>query len=462
MADGEINSQAFQLAELRSERVRIKTVFGVFGILLVLVLARGLMSLAEGYRGEAWPFAILLAAMTVYESLRLRSIEQALASGAPLSTANRTVNLFAESLLPTIALVLQVHTSLIGPHRALTSPVSLGYFLFIILSILHLDPALSRLAGVFSAAGYVAASVYTFIVFPEVGASGGVVVYGMCVSYAGLLLLAGFAAGAVAHQVRIHVIAALGEAESRAKIAQFEHDLGIARSIQQGLLPQAPPQVAGFDIAGWNLPADQTGGDYFDWQQLPDGKVALTLADVTGHGIGPALIMAACRAYARAGFAEERDLQALLGRLNHLLYEDLPTEKFVTFAAGLLDPREATLQLISAGHGPLLFYSAAQDRFRSYEAQGLPLALLPRFGYSAAETLAFAPGDIFVSVTDGFTEWANAGDDDFGVQRTEQVIRECRAKPAAEIIAELYSAVVHFSGSTPQLDDLTALVVKRI
>lgn len=65
-------------------------------------------------------------------------------------------------------------------------------------------------------------------------------------------------------------------------------------------------------------------------------------------------------------------------------------------------------------------------------------------------------------MTDGFTEWANAGDDDFGVQRTEQVIRECRAKPAAEIIAELYSAVVHFSGSTPQLDDLTALVVKRI
>ena len=462
MADNEINSQSFQLAELRSECVRITALLGVFGALLVLVLLRALMSLAEGLRGEAWPFALLLAAMTAYEAQRLRSVRQALVTKAVVSRTSRIVNVFVESLLPTFALFLQTHTLLIGPHRALTSPLSLVYFLFIILSILHLNPALSRLSGVFSAVGYVAASVYTFVAFPEVGSGSELVVYGTSVSYAALLLVGGYAAGAVAHQVRIHVIAALREAESRAKIAQFEHDLGIARSIQQGLLPKAPPQVAGFDLAGWNQPADQTGGDYFDWQELADGKVAMTLADVTGHGIGPALITAACRAYVRAGFVTERDLQAFLGRLNQLLYQDLPPEKFVTFAAGLLDPAEATLQLISAGHGPLLFYSAAEDRFRSYEAQGLPLGLLPRFGYTAPQTLTFAPGDIFVSVTDGFVEWANADDEDFGIQRLEQVIRECRDRPAAEIIGHIYSAVVKFSGATPQLDDLTALVVKRL
>jgi serine phosphatase RsbU (regulator of sigma subunit) len=257
-------------------------------------------------------------------------------------------------------------------------------------------------------------------------------------------------------------VAALDEADNRARLAQFEHDLGIARSIQQGLLPGTAPQVDGFDIAGWNRPADQTGGDYFDWQQVADGRVAVTVADVTGHGIGPALCMAGCRAYARAGFATETDLGNFLTRLNHLLYEDLPAEKFVTLAAGLLNPREATLHLISAGHGPLLFFSSAEDRFHRYDAQGVPLGLLPHANYCCAKVLTFAPGDILVLLTDGFTEWANTEDEDFGENRLQDVIRACRNKPSAAIIADLYSAVRSFAGPTQQLDDLTAVVVKRI
>ena len=76
------------------------------------------------------------------------------------------------------------------------------------------------------------------------------------------------------------------------------------------------PQVEGFEIAAWNRPADQTGGDYYDWQVLPDGKVVVALADVTGHGIGPALPAAVCRAYARASFKAGNGLQAALGELN--------------------------------------------------------------------------------------------------------------------------------------------------
>jgi serine phosphatase RsbU (regulator of sigma subunit) len=266
----------------------------------------------------------------------------------------------------------------------------------------------------------------------------------------------------VADQIRHHVLAALREAESRAKIAQLEHDLGIARSIQEGLLPKTPPQVAGFDIAGWNQPADETGGDYFDWQQLGDGRIAVTVADVTGHGIGPAIGMAACRAYARGGLLADTDLQCFLGRLNKLLYHDLPAEKFVTMAAGLLNPGQSTLQLISAGHGPLLFYSSAEDRFRSYDAQGIPLGLLPCFSYSDPQELRFALGDILVLITDGFVEWANAADEEFGEKRVKEAVRASRDKPSAAIISELYSAVVKFAGSAPQADDLTALVVKRV
>jgi serine phosphatase RsbU (regulator of sigma subunit) len=460
MIDSEIKLQSFQLAQLRSERARIIALLGAFGSLLGLILIR-VISLAEGQRSEAWPFAVPLAVMTAYEVVLLRLVRRAIVSGRRVSAATWAADVFIESLLPTTTLFLQIHTSFVGPHRALTSPAVLVYFLFIILSTLHLKPTLSHLAGALSAAGYVAISVYTFLRFPQVAAADKLLVYGTFFSYAALLLLGGFAAGAVASQIRLHVIAALHDAQNQAKIAQLEHDLGIARSIQQGLLPKAPPGVEGFDIAGWNQPADETGGDYFDWQQLADGRVAVSVADVTGHGIGSALCMAACHAYARAGFATEVDLRSFLGRLNRLLYEDLPAEKFVTLVAGLLDSREATLHLISAGHGPLLFYSCAEDRFHSYDGNGLPLGILPHFSCDGPEVLRFAPGDILVLVTDGFIEWANVDDEDFGQGRLEQVIRSYRDMPSATIISELYSAVVKFAGRMPQLDDLTALVVKR-
>jgi serine phosphatase RsbU (regulator of sigma subunit) len=454
-----LKSQAFQTAELRSECIRITVLLTVFGSLLGLVAIRGVIYVAHGYHGTAWPFALILAVMTAYELVWLRSVRRAIHLGREVSRATWTANILVESLLPTTALFLQIHTSLTGPRWTLTSPAVLAYFLLIILSTLHLDPGLSRLAGGFSAAGYAVVSLYVLVRFPEVAADHNLLVYGTCLTYAACLLIGGFTAGAVAGQIRRHVLAALDEAESRAKI---EHDLDLARSIQQGLLPKTPPGIAGFDIAGWNQPADQTGGDYFDWQQLTDGRLALTIADVTGHGIASALGMTGCRAYARAALATDADLRSLIAHLNGLLYEDLPTEKFVTLAAGVLDPEKATLHLISAGHGPLLFYSAAEDRFRTYDAQGPPLGLLPGFSYCDAQLLRFAPGDMLVLVTDGLVEWANVDDEDFGEKRLKEAIRAHRDLPAAAIISGVYAAVRKFAGSTPQLDDLTALVVKRV
>ena len=457
--DSEFQSEAFQQATLRSERARVLALLGVFGSLLVLVVIRGGMSLAQGRRGEAWPFALLLAVMTAYEALWLRFVGRAIGSRREISITTWTASIFVESLFATSAIFLQIYTPMVGPHRALTSPAVLGYFIFILLSTLHLHPGLSRLAGVFSAAGYLAAAIYIFLRFPEIARDQEVLVYGSAFSYVVFLLVGGFTAGVVAQHIRLHVVSALREAENRARL---EQDMNVARSIQQGLLPATVPKINGFDIAGWNKPADETGGDYFDWQQLADGRVAVTIADVTGHGIGSALCMASCRAYARAGFVTEPDLHSFLGHLNQLLHQDLPTEKFVTLAAGLLNPDEATLHLISAGHGPLIFYSLNENVFRTYDAQGVPLGLLPRFSYAAAQTLTFARGDIFVLVTDGFLEWSNSSDEDFGEDRLKELIRANRDMPSAKIISELYSAVIKFAGPMPQLDDLTALVIKRV
>ena len=454
----ELTPTAFEQAILRSERVRAIALIAVFGTLMSLVFVRGGISVAQGHQGEAWPFAVLLAVMTAYEALWLRFLTRRIGAGREVPAAMWTVGVFAEMLLPTAAVFLQVHTPSLGPQAALTSPAVLVYFLFIILSTLHLSPALARLAGVFAAAGYAAVTLYVFSTDLDTGGNETLLAYGTSVSYVVFLLTGGLAAGAVARQIRAHLTAALQETESRTRL---EHDLEVARSIQQGLLPAIAPAVDGFDIAGWNKPADETGGDYFDWQTLDDGRLAVTVADVTGHGIGSALCMAACRSYARAGFTTQTDLRVFLCRMSQLLYEDLPATKFVTMAAGLLRPAEATLQLISAGHGPLLFYSAASDCFQTYIAQGIPLGMLPRASYGAAHELRFDRGDILILVTDGFLEWTNAQDEDFGEERLKNVVRAHRTNPATSIISELYSAVRQFAGTTPQLDDVTALVVKR-
>ena len=459
MPEADFQSGSFREAELRSERTRVLVILGVLGALLALVLIRAIVTLAEGHPGHAWPFALALGLTTVYEAAWLAFIGRTIALDLSVPRLLWMASILIESLLPTAAVLLQVHTPLIGPQRALTSPVLLVYLLFAILSALHLDPILSRLAGGVAAAGYGAVAIYTFLRFPEAAGGEKLLAYVTAFSCAALLGLGGFAAGAVANQIRHHVIAAIQEAAARAKI---KHDLSIAHTIQQGLFPEAPPKIEGFDIAGWNRPADETGGDYFDWQQLPEGQVALTIADVTGHGIGSALCMSTCRAYARAGFTAEPNLQDFLGGLNELLYEDLPPEKFVTMAVGLLDPEEATVELISAGHGPLLHYLSAEDRFRSYDAQGLPLGVMPNFNYARPQFLKFAPGDMLVLVTDGFVEWANEHDEEFGQRRVRDVIRVNRALPAAKIISELYAAVRRFAGSARQFDDLTAVIVKRL
>jgi serine phosphatase RsbU (regulator of sigma subunit) len=461
MTNGEIDSRAFHEAELRSEHTRVNVLLRLFAGLLGLVLIRGAVSLAEGRHSVVWPFGVLLAMIAVYEVMWLRFVNGSIESNRPVSRNAWTFNSLIESLVPTAALFLEIRTSFVGPDRALSSPVVLTYLLFIILSALHLNPGLSRLTGVFSMAGYLAVSIYVFLTFPENSASESLMLYGTAFSSSALLLLGGFATGAVAQQIRTHVLAALHDAESRARIAQLEQSLDIARSIQQGLLPKTPPQVCGFDIAGWNQPADETGGDYFDWQQLADGRAALTVADVSGHGIGPALCMASCRAYARACLAAGTDLPGFLLRMNQLLDGDLPLAKFVTMVVGLLDPEDQTLRLISAGHGPLFFYSSKEDKVYILDAQGPPLGLLPQSNYGAPEILKVLPGDILVLITDGFTEWANADGEEFGADRLMEVVRACRDMPSAGIISELYSAVIRFAGPTPQRDDLTGLVVKR-
>lgn len=244
---------------------------------------------------------------------------------------------------------------------------------------------------------------------------------------------------------------------------RMENQLEIARSIQESLLPAEPPKVPNFEISGWCKPADQTGGDYFDWVNMPDGQLMITIGDVTGHGIGPALVTAASRAYARAVLTSPGELNRTVARMNDLLHADLHGDRFVTLIAGLLDPSARTLKIIAAGHGPIVYYSKENDKVTLAEdVHGTPLGCFDSMEFDEPTTITFAPGDIMVLVSDGVLDWMDPSGDMFGLERlTESVLHSCR-EDATGIIDRLRADVAAFNAGRSQHDDTTALVIRCI
>ncbi len=459
MNSTELNSKALREAILRSDRIRIITILIVLGLLFVFTVGRRLAVEGIDDARSLAIFAVLFAGMIAYEVVTLRRVTRALREGTEPHPARWIGTVVVEALFPTIGLGMLIATGMARPYAALVAPVVLTYFLFIALSTLRLSPPLARLSGLCSAVGYSAVAIIVFVRYPAPDLGAGLYPIEFYVGNVVVILVAGLVAGEVARQMRGHVSVALREAR---EVERIRGELETARTIQQGLLPGEPPRLAGYDVAGWNQPADQTGGDFFGWQDLPDGRVAFTLADVTGHGIGAALMAATCHAYTRAGMAERSDLGTILGHLNRLLCDDLPPGKLVTFVAAALEPAEGRLELLSAGHGPLLLYTASDDRVQGFEAHGIPFGIVPTMPYGPAQTIHLAPGDLLVLLTDGFFEWENAQEEDFGIARLQEAIRAAHDLPASQIISSLHEAVVRFAGGTTQLDDLTAVVVKRL
>lgn len=268
---------------------------------------------------------------------------------------------------------------------------------------------------------------------------------------------------------KIGVIAVFSDITERKKMEEalrekerIEHQLEIARDIQRGLLPTEKPPGKNFDISGWNQAADQTGGDYFDWFPLPDDQTVITIADATGHGIAPALIVSACRAYFRALFKDSADIKSTISLISDLLSQDIPSHTFVTAVVSILNHQDSTMELFSAGHGPLFFYHANSQTVDVWPADDVPLGIIKGLTVESSRKIVFSPGDILVLVTDGFFEWADRDNILFGEERLIQAIRAYSHLSSDEIISALYEDVLTFSQGTPQMDDLTAVVIKRI
>ncbi len=242
---------------------------------------------------------------------------------------------------------------------------------------------------------------------------------------------------------------------------KMEHALQIARQIQQDILPKENPQIAGFDAAGWSGPADETGGDIYDFLDLGEGRWTFMLADATGHGVGPALVVAEARAMLRALSDADLDISAVMARVNDLLTADLGQSRFVTCFFALLNGPGGTVRYVSAGQGPIIFYDRAADRFDELPATALPLGIMEGTDFNEQVRRKLAPGDMMVVTTDGFFEASDADGELFGTERICQIIRRCRDLPADEIIQNLRQKTFEFTGPVPQADDLTAIIVKK-
>jgi sigma-B regulation protein RsbU (phosphoserine phosphatase) len=248
---------------------------------------------------------------------------------------------------------------------------------------------------------------------------------------------------------------------AEAEIRRTREDLAAAREIQLRLFPQFPPVVEGYEFAGRSAAAEAAGGDYYDFLALPGGAVGLVMADVSGHGVSSALLMAEARAYLRLLARDVGDPGLLLTAANRALAEDLGQERYITLFLGRLEPESGRLAFGNAGHPAALVLGADGTVKHRLRRTGPPLGREPAEPYGNGPEVVLAPGDLVLVVTDGVDEAMDArATECFGMERAAEVVRRNASRPAAEIVAALCDAVVEFCHPETPVDDVTVMVVK--
>jgi len=231
-----------------------------------------------------------------------------------------------------------------------------------------------------------------------------------------------------------------------------------AQEIQQRLFPAEAPMIDGFDIAGALYPAKATAGDYFDYIPMDDECIGLAVGDVSGHGIGPALLMSETRACLRVLAQSFSDVGDILTRANRMLAADTGDFHYVTLAMARLDPRAQSLVYASCGQRGYLLDTDHQ--VTTLDSTSLPLGVEQEVVVPSSPVMELKPGQIVTFFTDGVFEAESPGRVRFGAERALKVIDSQRDQPARAIVDALYQEIAGFTGHRPQRDDITVVVLK--
>ncbi len=257
--------------------------------------------------------------------------------------------------------------------------------------------------------------------------------------------------------VRVAQLVRQQQAEAREK-QKLEQELQVARLIQQTLLPKQLPQLPGWHVAAHYQPARAVGGDFYDFLELPDGRLVMVIGDVTDKGVPAALVMATTRSILRDSARRELSPGAALERTNNLLCPDIPPAMFVTCLFAILDPQTGKLLYANAGHD--LPYRRGGGMVEELRATGMPLGLMPDMQYEEKET-TLHPGDSLLLYTDGLVEAHNPQREMFGFPRLQKLIGSNR-DGSNGLIGFLLDELKDFTGvGWEQEDDVTLVMLQR-
>lgn len=258
-----------------------------------------------------------------------------------------------------------------------------------------------------------------------------------------------------------HFVAVSKDMTERNRLREREVESGLAAAVQRRLYPDASPAVPGLDVAGAVVSAEATCGDYYDWLPRPDGRIAVVVGDVSGHGMPAAILMAETRAYLRSLATTPIAADEILARVHDLLRDDLSEGGFVTLLVAELEPSTGRLRYANAGHLPGIRIRADGVAGERLDPTGPALGIQASPVYRLREAAPLEPGELLLLLTDGAVE---APGPDGEPLDEDTVIREAsRLAPgaAAEVVRDLHARIAALSAGRSSRDDVTILAVKR-
>ena len=240
--------------------------------------------------------------------------------------------------------------------------------------------------------------------------------------------------------------------------ARLEQELATATQIQQGLLPMGAPSVEGYQVDGFLETCYEVGGDLFDFRQRPDGRVMFIIGDVSGKGMGAALLMSSFLSSARTLYDTCDDCAEFAGRLSSVMFHQTDPGHFITGIVGVLDPASGDVDYVNAGHPAVVVVRNGEAR--EYESTGVPFGVLADFPYQT-ERLTMEPGDLMAVFSDGVPE-AQRGEDFFDEARVNETLVEASSHPEIiDVRKHVIAKIDEFMAGEHRTDDLTLMMFRR-
>ena len=252
------------------------------------------------------------------------------------------------------------------------------------------------------------------------------------------------------------------EQHQRSAVEQerIRRELELGRRIQSDMLPRAPLHFGLTEVKGVSVPAREVGGDFFNYFALDSGLVALLVGDVSGKGVGAALLMANIQASLRTRFALGQGLAAIANAIDHDIEANAPGPLYATLFIAIFDPSTRVMHYVNAGHNPQ-FVLRSDGRIEKMSSTGMPVGLLAGHGYSEVE-VQLSAGDLLFFYTDGCVKMENDQEEFFGSERLEALVAASGRSSADDVLSTVEQAISTFRGGRDLFDDATMMVVRVV